>query len=114
MLWSLFAMGAVNFLMRLFTTPLSFQFLLFLGGFTFGLSNVMFAVMYREVVPQEQQGRFFGMLGPINQALVPVGIGLGGLFGDLVSPFVMIGVAGVCVSLLAIWGLASPGLRDVK
>ncbi|HWI65968.1 MAG TPA: MFS transporter [Symbiobacteriaceae bacterium] len=113
MLWALLAMGAVNLAMGWAGGFWPFTVLLFLGGLTFGLSNVMFAAIFRALVPQEQQGRFFGLLGSINQALQPLGLALAGVMADRVSPFTGAALAGGAVVLLAVWGLLGPGLRDV-
>ncbi|HYF79946.1 MAG TPA: MFS transporter [Symbiobacteriaceae bacterium] len=113
MLYALLAMGVVNLAMAWGSGFWAFTLLLFLGGLTFGLSNVMFAALYRVLVPQEQQGRFFGLLGSINQALQPVGAALAGVLATQFSPFVGAAVAGGAVVMLAVWGLSGPGLRDV-
>ena len=114
MLWCLLAMGMVNALMGLLTNLWAFAALLFLGGLTFGLGNVMFASLYRELVPQEQQGRFFGMLGTLSQILVPVGITVGGVLGDHMSPFGVFGLGGTLIVCLALWGFMTPGLRNLR
>ncbi|MDF2626700.1 MAG: multidrug resistance protein [Symbiobacteriaceae bacterium] len=114
MLLALLGMGVTNLAMAWGSGFWPFTVLLFLGGLTFGLSNVMFAALYRVLVPQEQQGRFFGMLGSVNQALQPVGAALAGLLADQVSPFLGAAVAGSIVVALAVWGLTGPGLRDVE
>lgn len=113
MLRALLAMGLVNLAMGWGSGFWAFTVLLFLGGLTFGLSNVMFAALYRVLVPQEQQGRFFGLLGSVNQALQPVGAALAGVLATQVSPFAGAAVAGGIVVALAAWGLSGPGLRDV-
>lgn len=113
MLQALLAMGLVNLAMGWGSGFWAFTVLLFLGGLTFGLSNVMFAALYRVLVPQEQQGRFFGLLGSINQALQPLGAALAAVLADQVSPFAGAAVAGGIVVALAVWGLSGPGLRDV-
>lgn len=114
MLWSLLSMGAVNALMGLASDLRMFLVLLFLGGLTFGLGNVMFAGLYRELVRQEHQGRFFGMLGTLSQILFPVGITVAGVLGDIMSPFWVLGIGGVLIVALSLWGFATPGLRDLR
>lgn len=114
MLWCMLLMGIANTLMGTTKVVGVFLGLLFVGGLTFGLGNVMFAGLYRELVPKEQQGRFFGMLSTLNQALVPVGIAIAGVLGDLMSPFIVLGIGGIVVVTLSMWGFTTPGLRDLK
>jgi len=114
MLHSLLVMGLINVAMAWAVTPVSFGALLFAAGLAFGLSNVMFATIFRSIIPQDQQGRFFGMYGPLNQVLMPVGLALGGVLGDAMSPFIVAGIVGAAVALLALWGLTARGLRDIK
>lgn len=110
---TLLAMGLANVAMGWATQPTLFVILLFAGGLFFGLSNVMFADIWRRLIPAEQQGRFFGMQGSLNQVLAPVGVTLTGLLADQTSPYAIAAGAGALVVALAIWGLAAPGLRDL-
>jgi DHA3 family macrolide efflux protein-like MFS transporter len=73
----------------------------------------MFATRYRVLVPQEKQGRFFGLMRSLGRALVPVGAALTGWLVEMISPFSVAGCAGGIVIALAIWNLARPGLRAV-
>ena len=40
--------------------PVLFTVYYFLSGIAFGVSNVYFGVLYRKLIPNEVQGRFFG------------------------------------------------------
>lgn len=114
MLWSLLSMGVTNALMGVASDLSMFLVLLFLGGVTFGVGNVMFAGLYRELVRQEHQGRFFGMLGTLSQILFPIGITLAGVLGDIMSAFWVLGIGGILIVALSLWGFATPGLRDLR
>lgn len=114
MLQALLLMGLANAALGWATGPLPFLALLFLGGFFFGLQNVLLADLWRRIVPPEQQGRFFGLQASLIEVLMPVGYAVTGLLSDLISPYSIAGGAGILVVALAIWGLLGPGLRDVK
>gem|GEM_PF-5679932 len=85
----------------------------FAGGLLFGLQNVLLADLRRPLVSPEQQGRFFGLQGSLNQALSPVGMAAAGVLSDWFSPYAVAAGAGFVVVALAISGLTGPGLRDI-
>lgn len=114
MLLGLIFMGGTNVAMGWAGGPVTFLVLLFLGGFAFGLTNLMFADIWRRLVPQEQQGRFFGMQGALNQSLMPLGLAVAGVLADRFSPYSVAAGAGALVVALALWGLSGPGLRDLR
>lgn len=114
MLHALLLMGLSNVAMGWTTRSAFFLMLLFAGGVLFGLQNVLFADLWRRLVPQEQQGRFFGMQGSLNQALAPVGMAAAGFLADRFSPYHIAGGAGLLVVALAVWGLMGPGLRSIR
>jgi len=74
---------------------------------------VLLLDLWRRIVPQEQQGRFFGMYDSLNQALAPLGIVVTGFLADRISPYAIAGGAGMLVVALSLWELARPSLRDV-
>lgn len=113
MLLALLGMGLSNMAMGWATQPLPFLLLLFLGGFTFGLSNPLFADIWRRLIPPEQQGRFFGMQSALVQGLMPLGFTLAGVLADRFAPYSVAAGAGGLVVLLALWALSGPGLRDI-
>ena len=53
-------MGIFNAAMGTTVNPVLFSVYYFLSGIAFGVSNVYFGVLYRKLIPNEVQGRFFG------------------------------------------------------
>lgn len=109
----LLLMGLSNVAMAWAPNPLPFGALLFLGGFSFGIAQILLLTLYRTLVPQEQQGRFFGLTGALGRLLMPVGAGLAGWAVAWFSPFHLTGATGGLVVLLAVWGLLSRSLRHI-
>lgn len=112
-LWGLVGMGLCNLAMGWVSTPVPYGLLLFGGGLCFGIANGLLFTIYLILIPQEQQGRYFGLSGSLGRMLMPVGAGLAGWAVGVVSPFSVAGAMGALVTALALWALGSPGLREV-
>ncbi|MDA1851865.1 MFS transporter [Bacillus cereus] len=78
-------MGIFNAAMGTTVNPVLFSVYYFLSGIAFGVSNVYFGVLYRKLIPNEVQGRFFGFLSSLLLVSTPVGIALTGYFLESIS-----------------------------
>ncbi|MFE7697110.1 hypothetical protein ACFU39_29045, partial [Bacillus tropicus] len=67
-----------------------------------GVSNVYFGVLYRKVIPNDKQGRFFGFLNSILLISAPIGITLTGLILETLKSSILIIIIGAITSLTAI------------
>jgi MFS transporter, DHA3 family, macrolide efflux protein len=56
---------------------------LFVSGATIGLINVNFITLTQAATPAELRGRVMGLLGTVSGALMPLGMAVGGVVGDL-------------------------------
>jgi MFS family permease len=105
------------------TPALAFVAVLF-GGMMVGYINVSLITLLQGSTPNELRGRVMGLLGTLGGALIPLGLALGGVVGDLTHknfPLVVLVTTGM-VLLIAIslgirkssrdylaYGLASAG-----
>lgn len=97
-------MGIFNAAMGTTLNPVLFTFYYFLSGIAFGVSNVYFGVLYRKLIPNEVQGRFFGFLSSLLLVSTPVGIALTGYFLESISAsilFIIIGIITFLVSVIS-------------
>ncbi|GIO38207.1 hypothetical protein J41TS12_30680 [Paenibacillus antibioticophila] len=94
-------MGVFNTLMGFVNNPLFFSVLFFLSGLAFGISNVNFGVLYREMIASEQQGRFFGFLNSLLLVSVPLGQMLVGLVLEISKAEVIIQLLGILTTVSA-------------
>jgi MFS family permease len=98
-------MGIFNTMMGFVHNPLFFSVLFLLSGLAFGISNVNFGVLYRELIAPEQQGRFFGFLNSLLLISVPLGQMFVGLILEITNAQVIIQLLGMltAVSALLFW-----------
>ena len=97
-------MGIFNAAMGTTVNPVLFSVYYFLSGIAFGVSNVYFGVLYRKLIPNEVQGRFFGFLSSLLLVSTPVGIALTGYFLESISAsivFIIIGIITFLVSVIS-------------
>lgn len=97
-------MGVFNAAMGTTLNPVLFSVYYFLSGIAFGVSNVYFGVLYRKLIPNEVQGRFFGFLSSLLLVSTPVGIALTGYFLESISAsilFIIIGIITFLVSVIS-------------
>ncbi|OGO35858.1 MAG: hypothetical protein A2147_02180 [Chloroflexi bacterium RBG_16_57_8] len=96
---SIFALGFVS--MDLFFLGLAAAF--FQGiGIAFGNAPIM--AIFQSLVPKDMQGRVFGVLGSISQAVVPLGLAVAGPTADAIgvrSVYFIAGAAWVAILVLA-------------
>ncbi|TKH10768.1 MFS transporter, partial [Bacillus wiedmannii] len=88
-------MGIFNAAMGTTVNPVLFSVYYFLSGIAFGVSNVYFGVLYRKLIPNEVQGKFFGFLSSLLLVSTPVGIAITGYFLESISAsivFIIIGI----------------------
>jgi DHA3 family macrolide efflux protein-like MFS transporter len=69
-----------------------------LGGITVGLINVYFMTMLQSATPTELRGRVMGLMTTLSLGLMPLGMILGGVVGDLTGKNVPL-ILSVCVGL---------------
>jgi MFS transporter, DHA3 family, macrolide efflux protein len=79
----------------------------FFGGMTVGIINVYLITLIQAATPTEVRGRVMGLLGTLSGGLIPLGMALGGVVGDLTGknvPLILLVTAGLalCVSLFLI------------
>ncbi|PEP13992.1 MFS transporter [Bacillus wiedmannii] len=98
----IFIVGFFNILMGLTLNPWLFSLLYFCSGFAFGVSNVYFGVLYRKIIPNDKQGRFFGLLNSILLISAPIGITLTGLILETLKSSILIIIIGAITSLTSI------------
>ncbi|MEB9528335.1 MFS transporter [Bacillus anthracis] len=97
-------MGIFNAAMGTTVNPVLFSVYYFLSGIAFGVSNVYFGVLYRKLIQNEVQGRFFGFLSSLLLVSTPVGIALTGYFLESISAsivFIIIGIITFLVSVIS-------------
>ncbi len=115
MIWLLCAVGllmtAVGLSRNFFITAA----LIVSSGIGLAITNVFFMVVFQTRIPNELQGRAFGTLGTISQALRPVGLALTasavGLMGGVAPVFV---VCGLALSVVAFGCYLVPGLAQMR
>ncbi|WP_371399552.1 MFS transporter [Bacillus wiedmannii] len=97
-------MGIFNAAMGTTLNPILFSVYYFLSGIAFGVSNVYFGVLYRKLIPNEVQGRFFGLLNSLLLVSTPVGIAITGYSLESISAsiiFIIIGIITFLVSVIS-------------
>ncbi|MES5943471.1 MULTISPECIES: MFS transporter [unclassified Bacillus cereus group] len=97
-------MGIFNAAMGTTLNPVLFSVYYFLSGIAFGVSNVYFGVLYRKLIPNKVQGRFFGFLSSLLLVSTPVGIAITGYFLESISAsilFIIIGIITFLVSVIS-------------
>ncbi|MFJ8239309.1 MFS transporter [Bacillus tropicus] len=97
-------MGVFNAAMGTTLNPVLFTFYYFLSGIAFGVSNAYFGVLYRKLIPNEVQGRFFGFLNSLLLVSTPIGIAITGYSLESISAsilFIIIGIITFVVSVIA-------------
>jgi DHA3 family macrolide efflux protein-like MFS transporter len=83
--------GALGFV----TDPYLAMVLVFLGGAAIGVINVYLMSMIQASTPDEVRGRVLGVVMTLSSALMPIGMVVGGIVGDLTGKNVPL-VYGVC------------------
>ncbi|EJR55928.1 hypothetical protein IIM_01020 [Bacillus cereus VD107] len=97
-------MGIFNAAMGTTLNPFLFSFYYFLSGIAFGVSNVYFGVLYRKLIPNEVQGRFFGFLNSLLLVSTPIGIAITGFSLESIAAstiFIIIGIITFVVSVIS-------------
>ncbi len=80
-------------------------------GLTMGVVNVNLMAIAQASTPTELRGRVMGLMAALGGGLAPIGMGLGGIMGDLTGKNVPL-VYGICGALTVIVILATCFRRD--
>jgi DHA3 family macrolide efflux protein-like MFS transporter len=96
------------------TSPPLALVLVFLGGIALGVVNVYLMSMIQMSTPGEVRGRVLGVLMTLSGGLMPIGMALGGVVGDLTGKNVPLvyAVCGGAALLATLAGVARRDLRD--
>lgn len=88
--------------------------LFFVTGLTTGMINILILTLFQLAAPGEIRGRVLGLVVAISSAMVPLGMGLGGLAGDLTGKDLplLFGACGTAILGVSLWGSLRPGLRE--
>ncbi|HWM94126.1 MAG TPA: MFS transporter [Thermoanaerobaculia bacterium] len=86
----------------------------FLIGLALGIINVYFMSMLQMAAPTELRGRVLSVVFTLSGALMPVGMLLGGVLGDLTGKNVPLvyGVCSICGVLVVLVGMVRRELRE--
>lgn len=87
---------------------------LFAGGGTVGVINIYLITLIQDATPSEMRGRVMGLLGTLSGGLVPLGMALGGVVGDLTGknvPLILL-VSSAIALLVTFFVGASRSSRD--
>lgn len=87
--------------------------MVFLAGASMGLVNVYLVTMIQRSTPSEIRGRVMGLLGTLGGALMPVGMALGGVVGDLTGKNVPL-IYAVCAASAVLLVLGFWVRRDFR
>jgi MFS family permease len=81
-------------------------------GLCLGTVNVLMLNFFQERVPEEELGRFFGIMTSVSLGLVPLSFGIYGMLAALVAPAQLLVLNGVGLVGVAIGLFLVPGLRS--
>jgi DHA3 family macrolide efflux protein-like MFS transporter len=95
---SLFAIPVIFGTFCFFPIPALAMAGAFLAGASVGFINVQFAAMIQGSTPKELRGRVMGLLNTLSGGLIPIGLALGGVAGDLTNKNVPL-VYAICALL---------------
>lgn len=95
------------------SAPVSLAVAVALGA-AIGMINVHVMTIMQASTPQELRGRVMGLLGTLGGAVIPVGMALGGIAGDLTGKNVPLvyTTCGVASFVFTLAALLRPGTRD--
>lgn len=82
----------------------------FLGGLTIGVINVHLVTLAQSATPGEMRGRVMGLLATLSGGLMPLGMVLGGIVGDLTGkdfPLIVLVSAGLALLITIAQGVSS-------
>jgi DHA3 family macrolide efflux protein-like MFS transporter len=96
------------------TNPYLAMALVFLGGAALGVINVYLMSMLQMATPDEVRGRVMGVVMTLSGGLMPLGMVLGGVVGDLTGKNIPLvyGICGGAALLATLIGVARRDLRE--
>lgn len=86
----------------------------FIAGLAMGLYQVNMTTVLQNNPPAEMRGRIMGVQMMCRFGLIPLGLGVFGMLGELVKPhyYVIFLVCGVLMMILCLWGVSCREYRD--
>lgn len=73
--------------------------LAFAGGFSVSIINTILLSTFQSIVPPDMRGKVFGLLGSFAGALMPLGLAIGGVLGDLVPITLVVPITGAVATI---------------
>jgi MFS family permease len=73
--------------------------LAFVSGFAVSLINTIVMSTVQAIVPKEMRGKVFGLTGSLSGGLIPLGIAIGGVLGDLFPIPLIVPATGIVTAL---------------
>ena len=86
----------------------------FVFGFMNSIGNSSFMSVLQTMIPHEMQGRVFTLVMATSIAVSPLGLAIAGPVAEMVGVRVWFIVAGLVIVAGALFGLFSPGLRNLE
>ncbi|PGZ99839.1 hypothetical protein COE51_08590 [Bacillus pseudomycoides] len=103
--------GVVPVILSFFSSVYILYISMFLGGIVYAPYNIVAPTLRQRLVSNEFRGRVFGVYGLIGGLGYPIGIYLGGLFGEYIGASYTILLSGVATMTVGILVCLHPVLR---
>ncbi|AZR72340.1 hypothetical protein BBF96_02395 [Anoxybacter fermentans] len=87
--------------------------LIFLMGIANAFLNVPMITLFQKIVPDEVRGRFFGFFSTFTQGLVPVAYFISGILLDVFSPYILIIIGSLAITILSLKMSRIEGFKNI-